>query len=388
MVPGFIVAPGGGASLLRVSARDEEEIAARRGIAWSGGEHAVLAYLYPLLLAIPVAVYLELTHGSPVGIFVASAVAIIPLAGLMGKATEEIALHAGPRVGGFLNATFGNAAELIITIFAIRAGLFEVVKASITGSIISNILLVLGLSALAGGLRYETLRFNGQVALMNASLLLLAVIALMIPAVFFLGGSMGGAESGALSLGVAVTLMSTYVLSLLFTFHTHRHLFHTAHDRIERAEWSQGKALGVLAGATALVALMSEFLVGSLEQVTKHVGLSELFIGVVVIPLVGNAAEHATAILMAMKNRMDLALEIAVGSSTQIAVFVAPLLIFISYLFGTPMSYVFNVFELTAIGLSVLIANLISADGEINWLEGTQLLAAYAIIGLGFYYVG
>lgn len=352
-----------------------------------------MRYLYPLLLAIPVAIYLEVTHASPVGVFLSSAVAILPLAGVLGKATEELAIHAGPRLGGFLNATFGNAAELIITTMAVRAGFLELVKASITGSIIGNILLVLGASALAGGIKHKVQTFNRHVAAVNSSLLFLSVIALAVPAVFFLGGGAEGGrleqgELGRMSRGVADILMGTYFLSLVFSFHTHKHLFHTAHELLDQAEWSRNKALGVMVLATAGIALMSEYLVGSLEAVVSQFGLSEFFLGIIIVPLVGNVAEHSSAIIMAMKNRMDLALEIAIGSSTQIALFVAPLLVYISYLFSQQMTYLFNVYELVAIALSVLIAHILAADGETNWLEGVQLLAAYAILALGFFYVG
>lgn len=350
-------------------------------------EERHLSPLHLLLLGMPAALYLRWTGGDPTWVFLAAAAAIIPLAGLMGRATEEIALHAGPQVGGFLNATFGNAAELIITIFAIQAGLFEVAKASITGSIIGNILLVLGLSIVAGGTRYKSMTFSRTTASTNASLLFLAVIALMVPALFHLGGGLPAGATGALSLGVAFTLMGVYLLSLLFTFRTHRHLFLTAHDHLEAATWSRRRAAGVLVGATSLVALMSEYLVTSLEPAVERVGLSPFFVGIVIIPTIGNAAEHSSAILMALKNRMDLSLEIAVGSSTQVAVFVAPLVVFLSYLMGQPMSIIFNVYEVLAIGLSVLIAYVISSDGETNWLEGVQLLAAYAILAMGFFFV-
>lgn len=344
-----------------------------------------MKYLYPLLLGIPVAIWAELSHGSPLLIFVASSLAIIPLAGIMGKATEEVALHAGPRIGGLLNATMGNAAELIITIFALRAGLFEVVKASIAGSIIGNILLVLGLSALLGGLKFKAQRFNPHVAAMNATMLFLAVIALVIPDIFALGGKLTPAGENLLSLGEAIVLVSVYLLSLLFSFGTHKELFHTAHNHIEKAEWTLGKALGILVAATVAVGLMSEFLVGSVEHVVEQVGLSEAFIGVILIPLIGNAAEHSSAVIMALKNRMDLALEIAVGSSTQVALLVAPVLIFVSYLFGKPMNMVFNLYELAAVAVAVLITNLIANDGETNWLEGAMLVATYGILGLAFY---
>lgn len=344
-------------------------------------------FLYYLLAAVPVAIYLELTHASPLLIFIFSSLAIIPLAGLMGKSTEELAIVAGPRVGGFLNATFGNATELIITIFALREGLFDVVKASIAGSILGNILLVLGFAALMGGIKNKTLQFNYQIANLNTSLLFLVVVALIIPAMFYHAGDLNGGEAQALSLITAVLLLLIYFTSLFFSFKTHRHLFHTSHNVLEKPEWSKYVSLAVLAGSVVLVALMSEFLVGSLEHMVQRVGVSEIFIGFILIPIIGNAAEHSTAVIMAIKNRMDLALEIAVGSSTQIALMITPLLVFISYLFGRPMHLVFHQLELTGIALAVLVVNFAIRDGETNYLEGLILLFTYAILGTAFFFV-
>jgi len=348
-------------------------------------------WLNVMLIFIPISIVLEFLHLNPSLIFWSSCLAILPLAGIMGEATEEISKCSGPGVGGLLNATFGNAAELIITIFALKAGMFELVKASLTGSIIGNILLVLGLSVFLGGLKHKRQRFNTMIAGTNASMLLLAVIALLVPAVFMHSiGTKGAAQvSQGLSFGVALVLMATYVLSLYFSFWTHRDVIRGMECEMEREmpKWSRNKAIFILLVATVFVALESEFLVGSVEHVVASVGLSEFFIGIIIIPIIGNAAEHGAAVIMAMKNRMDLSLGIAVGSSTQIALFVAPLLVFISILFNNPMDLIFNPFEITAIAVSVMIANLISLDGESNWFEGAQLLAAYIIIALAFFYI-
>lgn len=346
-----------------------------------------------LLVFVPISVALELGHGSPLAIFITACLAIIPLAGLMGNATEELSKHLGPTVGGLLNATFGNATELIITLFAIQRGLLEVVKASIAGSIIGNILLVLGAAVFAGGLRYAHQTFNQAAAAMHASMLVLAVTALLVPA-FFIHvhpGPLTGEEAGraeALSLWVAAILILVYLAGLIFSLRTHERYFTTGEELDEAPPiWSKRRALSVLAIATAGVALDSEFLVGAVEPVTERLGLTQMFIGVIIVPIIGNAAEHATAIVMAMRNKMDLSLQIAIGSSTQIALFVAPLLVFISLAMGHPMNFLFNSFELTAIALAVAIACVISLDGETHWLEGLQLLAAYLIIAVAFFFV-
>jgi Ca2+:H+ antiporter len=346
-----------------------------------------------LLVFVPISLYLELTHGSPVAIFVTACLAVLPLAGLMGHATEELADHLGSGIGGLLNATFGNAAELIITIFAIRQGLLDVVKASIAGSIIGNILLVLGAAILAGGLRHPRQRFNQVAAGMHSSMLVLAVAALLVPALFIHThpGPLTPDETvraESLSLWVAGTLIMVYLAGLVFSLRTHQSFFTTGEElEVETPHWSKSRALIVLGLATAAVALESEFLVGSVEHVTRDLGLTQLFIGMIIIPVIGNAAEHATAITVAMRDKMDLSLHIAVGSSTQIALFVAPLLVFISLAMGHPMNFLFNSFELVAVALSVAIASLISLDGETHWLEGLQLLATYFIIAVAFFFV-
>jgi Ca2+:H+ antiporter len=345
-----------------------------------------------LLVFVPISVVLEVSHSPPLAVFITACLAIIPLAGLMGTATEELAKHLGPTIGGLLNATFGNATELIITLFALQRGLLEVVKASIAGSIIGNILLVLGAAVLAGGLRFAHQTFNQSAAAMHSSMLVLAVTALLVPAFFIHGhpGPLSGEEAlraEALSLWVAGILILVYLAGLIFSLRTHQSYFTTGEELDEEPPlWSKRRALAVLAIATAGVALDSEFLVGAIEPVTESLGLTQMFIGVIIVPIIGNAAEHATAIVVAMRNKMDLSLQIAIGSSTQIALFVAPLLVFISLAMGHPMNFLFNSFELIAIALAVAIACVISLDGETHWLEGLQLLAAYFIIAVAFFY--
>ena len=354
-----------------------------------------------LLVFVPAALALRYVfHVDPTWIFVMSAVAIIPLAGLLGLATEKLADHFGVGVGGLLNATFGNAAELIISVIALRAGMHDLVKASITGSIIGNILFVGGLSALLGGLKYHTQTFNRTAASMGATLLLLSAVGLVVPAIFHGLVSEAGAER-ELSLEIAVVLMATYLLSLVFTLKTHSQLYAGvagagAGPEADDApgpvgggeEWSKGKALLVLVGAAAVIGWLSELLVGAVEEAGEALGMTEVFLGVVVIALIGNAAEHSTAVLMALKNKMDLALHISIGSSIQIALFVAPLLVFLSYLIGpAPMDLHFTSLEVLAVALSVLIISQVADDGMSHWMEGVQLLAVYAILALAFYHL-
>jgi Ca2+:H+ antiporter len=345
-----------------------------------------MKYLRYLLIFIPISIVLEFLKADAVWIFSAAALAIVPLAGIMGEATEEISVHTGPRIGGFLNATFGNATELIIAFFALKDGLFDVVKASIAGSVIGNILLVLGASMLAGGIKFKTQKFNRNAIEVSSSMLLFAVIGLCIPAIFthtvrpeLLNKS--GYET--MSIGIAFLLFIIYIFGLYFSFHTHKDLYGTEHDEDIESKWSMKKSIAILIGATLLIALESEFLVSSVEPMTEHIGISKFFVGIILIPIIGNAAEHSTAILMAMKNKMNIAIEIAIGSSLQIILFVAPVLVFLSLLF-TPMSIVFNEFELVSLVVAVLIANKVASDGESNWLEGLQLVAVYVIIGISF----
>lgn len=338
-----------------------------------------------LLIFIPISIAAEVMHLSPTIVFCLAALSIIPLAGLMGEATEEISFYSGPKIGGFLNATFGNATELIISFFALKQGLFEVVKASIAGSVIGNILLVLGASILAGGLKHKTQTFNKKVVEVSSSMLIFAVIGLSVPAIFThtVKPELLNTKYEGLSIAVAVIMFIIYLLSLFFSFYTHKDIYSVDHEDEGEAKWSLNKSIMVLVLATVLIAIESEFLVSAVEPMTKTVGLSEFFVGIILIPIIGNAAEHSTAIIMAMKNKMDVAIEIAVGSSLQIILFVAPILIFIS-LFFTPMSIMFNEFELISLIVSVFIANRVANDGESNWLEGVQLLAVYFIIAVSF----
>jgi Ca2+:H+ antiporter len=340
-----------------------------------------------LLVLIPIAIVGEFLHWPPLLVFAVSALGVVPLASLIGQATEELAAHTGPRLGGFLNATLGNTAELVITIFAIRAGLLELVKASITGSILGNVLLILGLSILLGGLRNGTQRFDRSHAGINSTMLILAVVGLGIPSLFSHAIEVKNhAAVEYLSLGVALILIIIYGLSLIYAFFTLPSREKDEEAHIHRG-WSTSKASGVLVAATLLIAWLSEILVGAVEPVIEAVGITEFFLGIIVIPLVGNVAEHLVGVQMAIKNRMELSLAISVGSSLQIALFVAPALVFISLLMGNPLTLVFNQFELISLVAAVLIAALVSLDGESNWLEGAQLLVVYTIIGLAFFYL-
>lgn len=349
------------------------------------------SWLDLFLLFVPVTVALELLKADPLLIFITSGLAIVPLAGLLGRATEHITTHVGAGIGSLLNASLGNAAELIIALAALREGLHDVVKASLTGSILGNILLVLGVSMVAGGMKYERQTFNRTAAGMGSSLLLLAAVGLVIPALFHFTASDRGAQvEHELSLDIAIVLFLIYVLSLAFSLKTHRHLFqgetHDAHDLGEEP-WSYRMSLGVLAAVAILIGLMSEMLVGSIEPAAHTLGLTQVFVGVILVALVGNAAEHSTAVLMAMKNKMDLAFGIAVGSSLQIALLVAPLLVFASYLFGAPLDLIFTPFEVAAVTMSVLILGFVSMDGESHWMEGVMLVGVYAMLAIAFYFL-
>jgi len=350
-------------------------------------------WLLLMLVFIPVALVLEyLVHASALWVFLASSAAIIPLAALMGRATEQLAERLGEGVGGLLNATFGNAAELIIAIVALRAGLVDLVKASITGSIIGNLLLVFGASALYGGVKFQRQQFNRTAAGLSATLLVLSATALFIPAIFHLiVPPTAGLAERTLSVEISVVLIVTYVLSLYFSLRTHRHLYvgHAGEDRDELTPTaSPWKALGLLVASTAGVALMSEMLVGAVEETAAVFGMNEVFVGVILVALIGNAAEHSSAIMMAGKNKMDTAITIAVGSSIQVALFVAPVLVFLSYLIAPePMDLRFTTLEVVAVGISVWIMSMIAQDGESHWMEGVQLLAVYVILGLAFYWL-
>jgi len=339
-----------------------------------------------MLIFLPVAVLAHFLNFSPILVFSLSALAIVPLAKFIGEATEELSVYTGSALGGFLNASFGNATEFIIGIFALRAGLVEVVKASITGAIVGNLLLVLGAAIFVGGLKFKTQKFNKTAAMTSGATLLLAVIALVMPAIFHqTSPEANGKIIQELSVFVSIFMLIVYFASILFVLFTHKHLYTEEVGKLE-AKWSKMKSIVILLAATIAVAWMSEILVGSIEPIVKSLGWTELFIGVIFVAIIGNAAEHTSAITMALKNKMDLALQISIGSATQIAMFVAPVLVLISLFFRTPMSLIFNIFELVAIVLSVLIANLITEDGESNWLEGLQLLMAYAIMGVAFFF--
>ena len=354
---------------------------------------------YLLVPFIPLAIVLDLLHADAVVLFATSALGVIPTAALMGRATEELAARSGPGIGGLLNVTFGNAPELIIALFALNKGLQEVVKASIVGSIIGNILLVLGASMYLGGLGRERQRFNSTAASAQSSMLLLAIVAVVMPAVFELVDGQGlpapsaefvnyGSKVETLSLITALVLMGAYVGGLIFSLRTHRDLFNPqAAAEHEEEPWSVRRSVGVLAIAGAAVAVMSEILVGSISETASQAGLSEFFIGAIVVAIVGNAAEHWVAVLVARKDKMDLAVNISIGSSAQVALFVAPVLVLASYVLGPgPMPLVFNGFEVAALILAALIANQVTQDGESTWFEGLQLLAVYVIIGVAFFF--
>lgn len=348
-----------------------------------------------LLAAVPAAFALRFLGGDsqPLWVFLASACGIVPLAGLLGKGTEQIAARSGAGLGGLLNATFGNAAELIIGLMGLAKGLPEVVKASLTGSIIGNLLLVLGASMFAGGLRYPRQKFNQTAARALSSTLSIAALAIVIPTIFHVtvDHSFGGwapAAEHSLSLAIAIVLMAAYVGSLVFSLMTHRALFAgeaiaEEHEKLPPLSVS----IGVLLVATVFIAVLSEFLLDAMGETMSHLGLTETFVGIIIVALVGNAAEHATAVQAALKNRMDLTLGISMGSSTQIALFVIPVLVIASYGFGKPITMEFSLPEVAAILGSVWVAQQVSGDGESNWLEGFQLLALYVILGLLFFFL-
>jgi Ca2+:H+ antiporter len=349
-----------------------------------------------LLVFVPVTAYLHfLRPEEHVLIFVSACLAILPLAGWLGHATEHLSAHTGEGVGGLLNATFGNAAELIIALAALRKGLYDVVKASLTGSIIGNILLVAGLAIFCGGIKFPVQQFQATAARTQGTLLTLASIALIVPAAFHhVAGPEGWPKEKDLSLEIAIVLIAIYAGHLIFSLVTHKRLFtglpssQESHAAEEHAPWSLGRSIATLAVATALVAWVSEMLVGSVEQAAHSFGMTSIFVGVIVVAIIGNAAEHSTAILVALKNRMDLSISIAVGSSIQIALFVAPVLVLTSYFIGPrPMDLVFTPAEVMAVVLAALITGEVASDGESNWLEGAMLLAVYVILGICFYFL-
>ena len=346
-----------------------------------------------LLAFVPIAIALEyLTPQSHLLIFVAAAIAILPLAAWLGRATEQLADRSGEGVGGLLNATFGNAAELIIALAALRAGLHDVVKATIVGSIVGNILLVLGAAMLAGGMRHQEQHFNELAGRAQATMLTLAAIALVVPAAYrALVGEVYPGGGKALSISISLVLLSVYAAFLLFSLWTHSDSFQgveVAENGKHTDPWSLGQSIAVLTGATVAIAWLSEILVGAIEPSAHELGLSNIFVGVFVVAILGNAAEHATAITAAMKNRMDLSLSIAIGSSVQVALFVAPLLVLASLVVGPqPMDLLFGKGLVLAVLLAVLITGQVAGDGRSNWLKGVQLLAVYLILGLAFFLI-
>lgn len=339
------------------------------------------------LIGLPLSVAGSLFHWSQILMFVIYCLTIIALAGFMGRATESLAIVAGPRIGGLLNATFGNAVELIISIFSLKAGLLGVVLASLTGSVIGNLLLVAGLSFFIGGLKYKRQEFNIYDARHNSGMLIFAVVvAFVIPEVFSM--TMDEAETLSLSIGISIILIILYLAALFFKLVTHRGVYQHKSDTVEaleEPEWSKMKAIIILLLSTIAVAYVSENLVHTFETVGEQFGWTELFIGVIIVAIVGNAAEHASAIIMAYKNKMNVAVEIAIGSTLQVSMFVAPLLVLISLFFTDRMPLVFTLPELIAMVTAVFLTIMITNDGDTNWFEGAMLLAAYLIMGIGFY---
>ena len=336
-------------------------------------------------LLVPISWVLDLVLGPSTAVFLVSGLGIVPLAWFLGLATEELGKHAGPGVGGLLNATFGNATELIIAIFALAGGLTEVVKASITGSIVGNLLLVLGVSMFAGGLRHKAQAFSREASGIQITMLVVAVIALVMPALYVAStASRTGVALEEMSLGIAGMLLVAYGLGLLFSLRTHRDIFNPVSEVVEKARWTKRFSLGVLVVSTALVAIESELLVGSLVSAQQSLGLTELFIGVIIVAIVGNAAEHGSAVLMAWRNKMELSVAVATTSTTQVALFVAPILVFLSLLTPRLMTLDFEIFELASIALSTAVAAAVVSDGRSNWYEGALLMIVYAVIAVAF----
>ena len=366
------------------------------------------AAVYFLLVFAPIAVALEFAHANHIILFVIAVIALIPLAKLIGDSTEHLATHYGPTVGSLLNVTFGNAAEIIIAIVAISAGLLDLVKASITGAIIGNILLIFGLSVVVGGFRFKEQKFSRENIGFQSSMLFLAIIGLAVPTIMaytVLPPSEHPGEIQLLSDSLAIILIIVYILGIIFTFFTHKHLFvqpeepataagngaqpaAAAHDDDHHGHWSKKKSFILLAANMAGVIVVSEILVGSVEATGEELGFGELFVGAIIVGIVGNAAEHSSAILLARKGKMELSIGIAAGSGTQIALFVVPILVFAGIALGQPFSLVFTLFELAVIFLAAIILNLIVHDGRSNWFEGVMLTAVYVIIAIGFFFVG
>ncbi len=348
-----------------------------------------MKYLKILLISIPFSIAGYILKWDSTLMFILACVAIVPLAGYLGSATEDIAVYTGPKVGGFLNATFGNATELIISFFAIKEGLFDVVKASLAGSVLGNILLVLGCSILVGGIKHKELKFDTQQGTSTATMLLFAVIGLSLPAIFTWNApeKLITSKYESFSVIVSIIMLVIYVVGMIYSFKTHNDLFGVDHAKDIETQWKLPISITILAVATVFIALESEILVKSIEPMTKAAGISEMFIGLILIPIVGNAAEHSTAVIMALKNKLDISIEIAVGSSLQIALLAIPVSVLFSLLFS-PMSIIFKPIELFLFGSSVFIANHIVKSGRTNWMEGLKLMSVYLIAAVGFFIVG
>ena len=356
--------------------------------------------IFFLLVFVPVAVVLEFVHADHITLFIVAAIALIPLAKLIGDSTEHLSTHYGPTVGSLLNVTFGNAAEIIIAIVAISAGLLDLVKASITGAIIGNILLIFGLSVVTGGFKFKEQRFNKENVGFQSSMLFLAVIGLAVPTIVsftMLPGSENEQNIQLLSDSLAIILLIVYVLGIIFTFFTHKHLFSQAdairakaevEEEVHASHWSKKKSFLLLAASMVGVIVVSEILVGSVEETGEQLGFGELFVGAIIVGIVGNAAEHSSAILLARKGKIELSIGIAAGSGTQIALFVVPILVFAGIALGQPFNLVFTLFELAVVFLGAIILNLIVHDGKSNWFEGVMLTAVYIIIAIGFFFIG
>ncbi|MGA8916174.1 MAG: calcium/proton exchanger [Nitrososphaeraceae archaeon] len=354
--------------------------------------------IYFLLVFAPIAVVLNLVGADHLILFAMAIIGLIPLAKLIGDSTEHLATHYGATLGSLLNVTFGNAAEIIISVVAINAGLIELVKASITGSILGNIMLIFGLSLIAGGFKHKEQIFNRENAGLQSSLIFLAIIGLAIPTILSTTvlkpiDLVSQVKLQILSDVLAIVLICVYVAGILFTFFTHKHLFVAPGGADEVLEmnhnrWSKRKSFLILGASMVGVVAVSEILVGSVEETSKQFGFGELFVGAIIVGIVGNAAEHSSAILLARKGKIDLSIGIAAGSGTQIALFVVPILVMVGIILGQPFTLEFTLYELATLFLAAIIMNLIAHDGKSNWFEGIMLTAVYLIIAIGFYFIG
>ncbi len=356
--------------------------------------------IYFFLVFVPISVVLDLVHADHIIIFIIAVIALIPLAKLIGDSTEHLSTHYGSTLGSLLNVTFGNAAEIIIAVVAINAGLIELVKASITGAILGNIMLIFGLSMIAGGLRHKEQLFNKENAGLQSSLIFLALIGLAIPTILsstMIGGN--GIENQSkiqiLSDSVAILLLFVYIVGIIFTFFTHKHLFVIPHNNSsdqdkdhDHSHWSKKKSFLMLGVSMIGVIVVSEILVSSVEETSREFGFGEMFVGAIIVGIVGNAAEHSSAIVLARKGKMDLSIGIAAGSGTQIALFVVPILVLVGIVLGQPFTLEFTIYELVTLFLAAIIMNLIAFDGKTNWFEGIMLTSVYIIIAIGFFFIG